>query len=60
MQDGRSMGRILSGGKSDEGIAEQAWQLIEEVEALGGMAKAIEAGIPKLRIEESAAGDKHG
>lgn len=36
-------------------IAEQAWQLIEEVEALGGMAKAIEAGIPKLRIEESAA-----
>ena len=36
-------------------IAEKAWVLIEEVEALGGMTKAIEAGIPKLRIEEAAA-----
>ncbi|WP_299118141.1 methylmalonyl-CoA mutase [uncultured Winogradskyella sp.] len=36
-------------------IAEKAWQLIEEVEDLGGMTKAIEAGIPKLRIEEAAA-----
>ena len=36
-------------------IAEKAWALIEEVEALGGMTKAIEAGIPKLRIEEAAA-----
>jgi len=36
-------------------IAEKAWQLIEEVEELGGMAKAIEKGIPKLRIEEAAA-----
>jgi methylmalonyl-CoA mutase len=36
-------------------IAESAWKLIEEVEALGGMAKAIEQGIPKLRIEEAAA-----
>ncbi|PJA09529.1 MAG: methylmalonyl-CoA mutase [Flavobacteriales bacterium CG_4_10_14_0_2_um_filter_32_8] len=36
-------------------IAERAWKLIEEVEALGGMAKAIEKGIPKLRIEEAAA-----
>ncbi|MBF6653534.1 methylmalonyl-CoA mutase [Flavobacterium columnare] len=36
-------------------IAEKAWTLIEEVEALGGMTKAIEAGIPKLRIEEAAA-----
>ena len=32
-----------------------AWELIEEVEALGGMAKAIETGIPKMRIEEAAA-----
>jgi methylmalonyl-CoA mutase len=32
-----------------------AWELIEEVEQLGGMAKAIEAGIPKMRIEEAAA-----
>src|SRR5450432_637986 len=32
-----------------------AWTLIEEVEALGGMAKAIETGIPKMRIEEAAA-----
>ncbi|MGB3606936.1 methylmalonyl-CoA mutase [Psychroserpens sp.] len=36
-------------------IAQKAWSLIEEVEALGGMTKAIEAGIPKLRIEEAAA-----
>ena len=36
-------------------IATKAWQLIEEVEELGGMTKAIEAGIPKLRIEEAAA-----
>ena len=36
-------------------IAEKAWALIEEVEALGGMTKAIEEGIPKLRIEEAAA-----
>lgn len=36
-------------------IAEKAWRLIEEVEELGGMTKAIEAGIPKLRIEEAAA-----
>ena len=36
-------------------IAEKAWALIEEVEELGGMAKAIENGLPKLRIEEAAA-----
>lgn len=36
-------------------LAEKAWALIEEVEAVGGMAKAIEQGLPKLRIEEAAA-----
>lgn len=36
-------------------LADKAWALIEEVEKLGGMAKAIETGIPKLRIEEAAA-----
>ena len=36
-------------------IADKAWALIEEVEELGGMTKAIESGIPKLRIEEAAA-----
>lgn len=36
-------------------LAQKAWALIEEVEELGGMTKAIEAGIPKLRIEEAAA-----
>jgi methylmalonyl-CoA mutase len=36
-------------------LAKKAWAHIEEVENLGGMAKAIEAGIPKLRIEEAAA-----
>ncbi len=38
-----------------EAIAEEAWNLINEVEELGGMTKAIQAGIPKLRIEEAAA-----
>jgi len=36
-------------------IAHKAWQLIREVEELGGMAKAIETGIPKMRIEEASA-----
>ncbi|MDA8972372.1 MAG: methylmalonyl-CoA mutase [Saprospiraceae bacterium] len=36
-------------------IAEKAWKLIEEIESLGGMAKAIENGLPKLKIEEAAA-----
>ena len=36
-------------------IAHRAWELIQEVDELGGMTKAIEAGIPKLRIEEAAA-----
>lgn len=36
-------------------IARRAWSLIEEVEGLGGMAKAIETGLPKMRIEEAAA-----
>jgi methylmalonyl-CoA mutase len=36
-------------------IARRAWALIEEVEELGGMAKAIDTGLPKMRIEEAAA-----
>ena len=36
-------------------LAEQAWKLIEEVEEMGGMTKAVASGMPKLRIEESAA-----
>ena len=36
-------------------LAQKAWNLIEEVEKLGGMTKAIETGIPKMRIEEAAA-----
>lgn len=38
-----------------EQLAQKAWALIEEVEALGGMAKAIETGVPKMRIEEASA-----
>jgi len=38
-----------------EQLAEKAWALIQEVEELGGMAKAIESGLPKMRIEEAAA-----
>ena len=41
--------------KKTEEIADKAWELIQEIEKLGGMTKAIEAGIPKLRIEEAAA-----
>jgi methylmalonyl-CoA mutase len=41
--------------KLTEELVEEAWKLIQEVEELGGMAKAIETGIPKMRIEEAAA-----
>ena len=41
--------------KLTEKIANKAWKLIQEVEELGGMAKAIETGLPKMRIEEAAA-----
>ena len=36
-------------------LAEEAWKLIEEVEEMGGMTKAVASGMPKLRIEEAAA-----
>ena len=38
-----------------QSLANEAWTLIEEVEQLGGMTKAVESGMPKLRIEEAAA-----
>ena len=41
--------------KLTDEIARKAWSLIEEIESYGGMTKAIEAGIPKMRIEEAAA-----
>ncbi len=41
--------------KLTDELIQQAWELIEEVEELGGMAKAIETGLPKMRIEEAAA-----
>ncbi|MCO5260782.1 MAG: methylmalonyl-CoA mutase [Crocinitomicaceae bacterium] len=41
--------------KLTEELTQQAWELIQEVEELGGMAKAIETGLPKMRIEEAAA-----
>ncbi len=41
--------------KLTKDIADKAWTLIQEVEELGGMAKAIEQGVPKMRIEEAAA-----
>ncbi|MFD1550916.1 methylmalonyl-CoA mutase [Putridiphycobacter roseus] len=41
--------------KLTQEIADKAWERIQEVEALGGMAKAIESGVPKMRIEEAAA-----
>lgn len=36
-------------------LADEAWSMIEEIEAMGGMTKAVEAGMPKMRIEEAAA-----
>lgn len=41
--------------KRTEEIANKAWELLQEIEELGGMTKAIEKGIPKIRIEEAAA-----
>lgn len=41
--------------KLTEEITKSAWALIEEIEALGGMAKAIETGLPKMKVEEAAA-----
>ena len=41
--------------KLTEELVTEAWKLIQEVEELGGMAKAIETGLPKMRIEEAAA-----
>ena len=41
--------------KLTEQISHKAWKLLKEIEELGGMAKAIETGIPKMRIEEAAA-----
>ena len=41
--------------KLTEELVNEAWKLIEEVEELGGMSKAIETGLPKMRIEEAAA-----
>jgi methylmalonyl-CoA mutase len=41
--------------KLTQELVDEAWKLIQEVEELGGMAKAIETGIPKMRIEEAAA-----
>ncbi|ROL60190.1 methylmalonyl-CoA mutase, partial [Bacteroidetes/Chlorobi group bacterium ChocPot_Mid] len=41
--------------KLTQDIMQKAWEHIEEIESLGGMSKAIETGIPKMRIEEAAA-----
>ncbi|PWH87059.1 methylmalonyl-CoA mutase [Brumimicrobium oceani] len=41
--------------KLTDELVDKAWELIQEVEGLGGMAKAIETGVPKMRIEEAAA-----
>ena len=55
-QCGRSLGRLLYDGESHPKTSPtRAWELIEEVEEKGGMTKAIDTGLPKMRIEESAA-----
>ena len=50
----RSAARTTS-RRSPQSLADAAWKLIEEVDGLGGMTKAVESGMPKLRIEEAAA-----
>jgi methylmalonyl-CoA mutase len=47
-------GSVVIETKTDQ-LMEEAWDLIQEIEELGGMSKAIETGLPKLRIEEAAA-----
>ena len=54
-QIGGSVGGQLLRGEPDARDAHKAWTLIEEVEQVGGMVKAIETGLPKMRIEEAAA-----
>ena len=49
------MGRLLLCEKLTDELVRKAWAHIEEIEKLGGMAKAIETGVPKMRIEEAAA-----
>ncbi len=49
------MGWLLYDGELTKEIADKARELIAEIDELGGMAKAIESGVPKLRIEEAAA-----
>ena len=52
---GRPLGRQLPDGEADAGDGRPAWAIIEEVEALGGMTKAVDSGWAKLKIEASAA-----
>ena len=54
-QGRRSAGRQLLRGEADRHLAAEARKLIDEVEEMGGMTKAVESGMPKLRIEEAAA-----
>jgi methylmalonyl-CoA mutase N-terminal domain/subunit len=49
------LGRFLLRRALTHEISPRAWELIEEVEEMGGMTKAVESGMPKLRIEEAAA-----
>ena len=48
-------GQLLRRGADRQSLAREAWKLIEEVDALGGMTRAVQSGMPKLRIEEAAA-----
>jgi hypothetical protein len=52
---GRPPRRLLLRRGAHHSLAAEAWALIDEVEELGGMTKAVESGMPKLRIEEAAA-----
>lgn len=58
MQERRSVGGSYYVESLTNELAHSAWEHIQEIEKLGGMAKAIETGIPKMRIEEAAAGHK--
>ena len=50
----KKSGYKIVGDVDFDNVSKKAWEVIEEIESLGGMTKAVKAGVPKLKIEESA------
>ena len=51
----RPVGRFVHDGKADQDMADKAWGIIQEIEAMGGMTKAVESGWAKMQVETCAA-----